>query len=102
MKTAFVTLHAKNGDAAQSLEKSLLHLQALSRQEPGMVHYEVFRSETAPLDYFVRESWKDGEAFERHINTPHLQQFIADTGNWLTQPFEAVMLSELSVNGEKG
>jgi quinol monooxygenase YgiN/predicted ester cyclase len=101
MKTAFVTLHAKNGDAAQSLEKSLLHLQALSWQEPGKIRYEVFQSETVPLSYFVRESWQDEDAFERHINTPHLQQFVADTGNWLTQPFDAVMLKELSFEGER-
>ena len=95
MKTAYVTLHAKDEQSAKSLEASLLNLQLLSQDEPGKVHYEIFQSENAPLDYFVRESWEDQAAFEQHINTPHLQQFGADTANWLTQPFDVIMLKEI-------
>ena len=100
MKTAYVTLRAKDEQSAKSLEASLINLQQLSNSEPGKIHYEVFQSESAPLDYFVRESWEDQAALENHINTPHLQQFGADTAKWLTQPFDAVMLKVISQKGE--
>jgi quinol monooxygenase YgiN/predicted ester cyclase len=96
MKTAYVTMQAKDAPSAKSLEASLLNLKELSDREPGKVHYEVFRSESSPLDYFVRESWKDEQAFEQHISSPQLQQFSADSVNWLTSPFQAVMLKEIS------
>jgi len=101
MKTAYITLHAKDEQSAKSLEASLLNLQQLSNSEPGKAHYEVFQSESAPLDYFVRESWEDQFALEKHMTTPHLQQFGTDTGNWLTKPFDVVMLKEITSKGEK-
>ena len=99
MKTVFVKLNAKDANSAGKLQASLLNLQQLSNNEPGKVAYEVFQSETAPLDYYVRESWKDEAAFEQHIATPHLQQFGKDTEQWLTQPFTAMPLYELN-NGQ--
>lgn len=98
MKTAFVTMHAKDNDSAASLQSSLLNLKALSNSEPGQIEYEIFQSETNPCDFFVRESWEDETALTRHLNTPQLQQFSADTAQWLTQPFEAMMLKTITGN----
>lgn len=99
MKTAFVTLHAKNTQAAAQLQASLLNLQQLSNQEPGKIAYEIFQSPTAPLTYYVKESWKDQASFDQHMATPHLQQFGKDTQTWLTEPFTAVLLNDLA-NGQ--
>ena len=96
MKTAYVTMHAKDAASAKSLELSLLNLKKLSDTEPGKLHYEIFRAEDSPLDYFVRESWEDQQAFEQHLRTPHLTQFGLDTANWLSQPFSAMLLKEIS------
>lgn len=93
MKTAFVSLKAKDEDSATALRASLLNLQQLSREEPGHVAYEVFQSENERLDFYVRESWQDQSAFDTHCATEHLQQFAKDTETWLTQPFSAVMLT---------
>ena len=100
MKTAYVSLQAKDAQSAKKLETSLLNLQQLSENEPGKVRYEIFQSESAPLDYYVRESWEDQASLDKHINTPHLQQFNADSAGWLTGPFEAVILKEVTAQGE--
>lgn len=101
MKTAYVTMHARDAASAKNLESSLLNLKTISDTEPGKMRYEIFRAEDSPLDYFVRESWEDDQAFERHLNTSHLKQFGIDTVNWLTQPFSAVLLKEISVEENK-
>jgi ketosteroid isomerase-like protein len=43
MKTAWITLNAKDSESAQNLKDSLLNLLALSGTEHGKVAYEVFR-----------------------------------------------------------
>jgi len=100
MKTAFVTMHAKDNDSATRLQSSLLNLKELSNNEPGKIDYEVFQSEVNPYDFFVRESWEDEAALTAHLNTPQLQQFSADTAQWLTQPLEATMLK--TITGDPG
>ncbi|GGH64502.1 quinol monooxygenase YgiN/predicted ester cyclase [Filimonas zeae] len=96
MKTAFVTLKAKDQESADALQASLFTLQRLSVNEPGIIAYEIFRSEDEPLQFNVRESWKNAAAFEQHCNTPHLEKFVSDTKGWLTEPFSAQMLTEVT------
>lgn len=98
MKTTYVTMHAKDNESAANLKSSLLNLKSLSNDEAGKVEYEIYQSEANPYDFFVRESWEDETALDNHLHTPQLQQFAADTANWLMQPFEATMLK--SVNGD--
>jgi quinol monooxygenase YgiN/ketosteroid isomerase-like protein len=96
MKTAFVSLKAKDQASANELKAALLQLQRLSAGEPGIIAYEVFRTEQSPLDFSVRESWTDQASYERHCATPHLQQFAKDTEKWLQQPFTALDLAEVA------
>jgi quinol monooxygenase YgiN/ketosteroid isomerase-like protein len=96
MKTAFVTLNSRNQQSANALKESLLNLQRLSVNEPGIIAYEVYQSPDQPLTFFVKESWKDAASFEQHCSTPHLQKFVTDTNEWLTAPFTAQMLAEVS------
>ena len=100
MKTAYVTLHAKDQPSAKSIETSLLFLQKLSDSEPGKVRYEIFQSEKNPLDYYVRETWEDQASLEKHIATPHLQEFSSKSAGWLTQPFESMILNEISAGDQ--
>jgi quinol monooxygenase YgiN len=95
MKTAFVSLKAKNQSTAKELEADLLQLKKLSTNEEGIVQYEVFKSETDPLFYYVRESWSDQSTFEKHLSQPHLKQFGNDVTNWLTEPFTAILIQEI-------
>lgn len=98
MKTAFVTLEAKNEASAAALKASLLNLQRLSMNEPGVIAYEIFQPESETLTFHVRESWKDQTSFDVHCATPHLLQFGKDTANWLTRPFTVSMLTEITEN----
>jgi len=96
MKTAWITLNAKNAECAQNLKDSLLNLLALSGAEPGKVAYEVFTSESDENQFHVRESWHDSKAFEDHLNTPHLKAFTTDINDWLSSPMQATMLKNVA------
>ncbi|SHN35960.1 ester cyclase [Chitinophaga sp. CF418] len=96
MKTAFVSLKAKDQASAAALKSSLLQLQRLSEQEPGIIAYEIFTIEETPLNFRVRESWKDETSYQQHCSTPHLQQFAKDCEKWLETPFTAVILSDVT------
>lgn len=95
MKTAWITLDAKDAQSAQNLKDSLLNLLALSGTEPGKVAYEVFTAESDENQFHVRESWSDDKAFEAHLNTPHLKAFTADINDWLSGPMQATMLQKM-------
>lgn len=95
MKTAWITLDAKDSESAQNLKDSLLNLLALSGSEPGKVAYEVFTAESDENQFHVKESWSDGKAFETHLNTPHLKAFTADINDWLSGPMQATMLQKV-------
>lgn len=96
MKTAFVSLKAKDQASAASLKSALLQLQRLSETEPGIIAYEIFTGEEAALEFKVRESWKDDASYQQHCTTPHLQQFAKDCTEWLETPFTAQMLAEVT------
>src|SRR5688572_1665733 len=96
MKTAFVSLKAKDQASAAALKSALLQLQRLSENEPGIIAYEIFTAEDARLDFKVRESWKDDASYQQHCSTPHLQQFAKDCAQWLETPFTAQLLTEVT------
>ena len=95
MKTGFVTFKAKDGQVAQLLEETLLEMKAISKNEAGLVNYEIFQSEENVLTYYVRESWTDQTTFEVHLAQPHIQKFLVDAPQWLTEPISSIALNKL-------
>jgi len=87
MKTAWVTFNAINMESAASLEKLLHELAQNSKDEQGMVRYEVFRAQDNVLSYYVRESWEDEAAMQQHLAQPHLARFSAAANKLLRAPF---------------
>ena len=95
MKTAFVTFKAKDQEAASQLKAALLQLKTYTPNETGIILYEIFQSEADALVFYVRESWHDQAAFEKHVNQPHLKKFAEDSRAWLTEPFSAVLIKTI-------
>jgi quinol monooxygenase YgiN/ketosteroid isomerase-like protein len=94
MKTAWITLNAKDAGSAQNLKDSLLNLLTLAGSEPGKITYEVFTSESDGKQFFVKESWSDSKAFEDHLHTPHLKAFAVSANEWLLSPMQVTMLKK--------
>ncbi|AKU98381.1 hypothetical protein AKJ09_05045 [Labilithrix luteola] len=74
-KTAFFTAKPGGEDA---LGARLLALVEPTRTEPGCVRYGILRSADQPDLWFVYEDWRDEAAFDAHMQTPYVQQFMKD------------------------
>jgi quinol monooxygenase YgiN len=67
----FKRVRVKEGQSA-SFESMFGELQSKVRQnESGTVYYDLFRSRTDPLVYFVLEKYESREAWEAHQHSPH-------------------------------
>jgi quinol monooxygenase YgiN len=67
----FKRVRVKEGQRA-SFESMFGELQARVREsEPGTVYYDLFRSRTDPLGYFVLEKYESREAWEAHQHSTH-------------------------------
>lgn len=44
-----------------------------TRAEPGNISYELLASHDDELDFTFVEEWKDGDALDAHLATPHVK-----------------------------
>ena len=69
-------LRAQEGNGAE-LGKALEGLIEPTRAEPGNISYELLASLDDERNYTFVEEYRDGEALDAHMNTPHVQAAIA-------------------------
>ncbi len=69
-----VTYKMREGTSQQAEELFRL-LAADTRREPGCRMYEVHRSTTDPLQYFLYEQYDDQAALDTHRATPHFEKY---------------------------
>ena len=71
----FARFHARPGNegaVAEALRDNL----APSREEPGCLSIQAFRSTRDPQLFYIHSRWKDEAAFERHAGLPHTVRFL--------------------------
>ncbi len=56
-------------------------LIAATRQEAGCISYDLQRSVTDPQVFVFLERWSTRDAFEAHLETPHVLAFRSVSGN---------------------
>ena len=56
----------------------LLRLTEATRQEPGCRMYQVHRSPTDPLRFFLYEQYDDQAALDAHRASPHFLEHVTD------------------------
>lgn len=69
-------LRAQEGKGA-ALGEALKGLIEPTRAEPGNISYELLASLDDERDYTFVEEYRDGDALDAHMNTPHVQAAIA-------------------------
>jgi quinol monooxygenase YgiN len=81
----FVRLHAREGqehDVIAALER----VAAPTREEPGCVAFNGFRSVRDPRLFYIHSAWADHAAFDRHAELPHTVEFIRLVDTLLDEP----------------
>ena len=79
---ARITARAGNETALRLVLRDLL---GPSRSESGCVSYDFFENEDNPLEFVTVEHWRDQEAAEAHLATPHVAKAITLASDLLAQ-----------------
>jgi len=69
------TFAAQDADKAETMFREL---RDASAQEPGVVRFEVGRSQEKPNVFALWEVYRDREALEAHQGTKHFQRLVVD------------------------
>jgi quinol monooxygenase YgiN len=88
MTTLFLvaSLTAKSGREAE-LKQVLLDLRGPSRADDGCLQYDLHADRENPRHFLFFEAWRDEKSWRAHMETPHLKDFNARSGdlleNWM-------------------
>lgn len=63
-----------------------------SRNDPGVVRFEVLQQDGKPNHFTIFEVWRDREAFEAHLAAAHTRQFREKLQPMLGSPFRESLL----------
>lgn len=63
---------------SDTVESMLRELRDASRKEPGVVQYEVGRSQEKPNVFALWEVYRDQAAFDAHRATEHFHRLVAN------------------------
>jgi quinol monooxygenase YgiN len=85
----FVRLHARPGQEA-SVEAALRDVVPASRQEPGCLSINAFRSTRNTSLFYIHSRWASDEAFEIHAGLPHTVRFLERVDPLLDPPREII------------
>ena len=69
----------------QEIQNMLQHLVSETRNEKACLRYNVQKAENV---FIFWEEWQDQAGFHLHMTQPHLQNFITNTADLVTEPIE--------------
>ncbi len=92
----WVTLRIRDECEPQAVVAALTTLQAMTRQEPGCLRFDLFRSDDHPRQLMLLEAFASQAAFERHLQATYTQDYFA---LGMTEVVASLPLSALKNHG---
>ncbi len=93
--TTIAVLKAKNGKR-EKLQEELLKLINPTRKEAGCLEYTLFEDKNQADTFYMREAFKDYEAFKVHLDTVHFKNFASQINELLLEPIQLLELQQVS------
>lgn len=93
--TVLAKVKAKEG-MVKEVKQELMSLVATTRSEPGCIDYNLHQSTDDESLFMFYENWTSKQALDEHIQTPHLQAFIAKADKLLAEPLDITIWKKLS------
>ena len=75
-------------DRLEGFLSLLREVQAASRADDGCLAYGYYAEVADPLAYVAVEEWRDMEALQAHLRTPHVAKLIAGLPEFASAPLE--------------
>ena len=85
--TIFARFHARPGHET-ALAETMREVLAPTREEPGCLSIQHFRSIRDPRLFFIHSRWKDEAAFEIHAGLPHTVRFVERVQTLIDHPLD--------------
>jgi quinol monooxygenase YgiN len=83
----FGRFHAAQGNEAAVLD-AITTVLGPTRQEPGCLSIQPFRSLRDPRLFYIHSRWISEEAFDLHATLPHTVRFIARVEPLIDHPLD--------------
>jgi quinol monooxygenase YgiN len=79
LNSVVVIAHWQTTEAAiDTVLKHVASLRSLSLAEPGCVGYQAFQNVDEPTALVIVERYRDEDAQQAHLNSPHYQQHVVE------------------------
>ena len=75
-------------DRLEEFTALLREVQAASRADDGCRSYGYYAEVADPLQYVAVEEWRDMDALEAHLRTPHVARLIAALPEFADGPLD--------------
>lgn len=73
-------------EKVEELKAVLLAIIEPTKQEAGVISYELLQNQSDPTDFTFVEEWTSNEALDTHLASPHIQNAIAKLDGLLAAP----------------
>jgi quinol monooxygenase YgiN len=90
----FARFHAQAG-REPAVERALLDVVGPTRDEPGCLKIQAYRSIRDAAEFYTHSLWVDAAAFEHHGTLPHTQQFVERMEALIDHPFKVTLAREI-------
>ena len=91
----FARFHAREGEA-ESVAAALRDVVAPTREEPGCVAIDAYRSTRDPALFYIHSRWIDEAAFDRHAGLPHTVRFLERVRPLIDHPLEVTRTTAIT------
>ena len=79
--------HARPGNEG-AVEEAVLEVVGPTREEPGCLSINAFRSTRDALLFYIHSHWANEDAFEKHAGLPHTVRFIGRVEPLIDHPLD--------------
>ena len=83
----FARFHARPGNE-EAVSQAMLRGMLPTKEEPGCLAIQHFRSLRDPQLFFLFSRWVDEETFERHAELPHTVRFLEEIEPLIDNAFD--------------
>jgi len=97
-----IAIFAAVPDRVRDLERVLSAMVEPTRAESGCVNYDLHRHAEDSSRFLLYEGWKDQEALDEHMATPHFKSMLKELDELVAErdeqgrPFRGIALNMIS------
>ena len=92
MYSIFVTINVKQEHLEPFTEASFGDAQGSVRDEPGCFRFDILQDKSLPTRFYLYEVYRDEEAFQAHLETPHYKLWRDTVEEMLEGGLESVKM----------